>query len=112
MSYILFRLYALKIQPASAYTQYKLNLILISLSLSRMVVSPLKGQCHEIFCSGFFRESFPQASDNSIRVISNFFGIGAPPVSITPAANFPPMSTTLVANNGNTFRLLTPESEL
>ncbi len=39
-----------------------------------MVVSPLKGQCHEIFCSVFFRESFPQASDNSIRGISNFFG--------------------------------------
>jgi hypothetical protein len=34
----------------------------------------LKGQCHEIFCLWFFScIIFPQASDNSMRVISNFF---------------------------------------
>ncbi len=34
----------------------------------------LKGQCHEIFCFWFFSwTSFPQASDYTIRVVSNFF---------------------------------------
>ncbi len=34
----------------------------------------LKGQCHEIFCFWFFSWiSFPQASDYTIRVVSNFF---------------------------------------
>ncbi len=33
----------------------------------------LKGQCHEIFCFWFFSWiSFPQASDYTIRVVSNF----------------------------------------
>ncbi len=33
----------------------------------------LKGQCHEIFCFWFFSwNSFPQASDYTIRVVSNF----------------------------------------
>jgi hypothetical protein len=68
---------------------------------------PLKGQCHEIFATGLFRESSsPQASDNSVRVIYNFFENNTggkfatntasvvdtdgklPPVSLTPAANF------------------------
>jgi hypothetical protein len=31
-----------------------------------------------------------------------------PSVSMTPAANLPPMSTTQVANNGNNIVLLTP----
>ncbi len=35
---------------------------------------PLKRQCHEIFCSRFFLWIiFPQAPENSITVISNFF---------------------------------------
>ncbi len=34
----------------------------------------LKRQCHEIFCFWFFSWiSFPQASDYTIRVVSNFF---------------------------------------
>ncbi len=34
----------------------------------------LKGQCHEIFCFWFFSWiNFPQASDYTIRVVSNFF---------------------------------------
>jgi hypothetical protein len=34
----------------------------------------LKGQCHEIFCFWFFScISFPQASDFTIRAVSNFF---------------------------------------
>ncbi len=40
----------------------------------------LKGQCHEIFCFWFFSwTSFPQASDYTIRAVSNFFDL--PPVS-------------------------------
>ncbi len=35
---------------------------------------PLKWQCHEIFCFWFFSWiSFPQASDYTIRAVSNFF---------------------------------------
>ncbi len=35
---------------------------------------PLKGQCHEFFCFWFFSWiSFPQASDYTIRAVSNFF---------------------------------------
>ncbi len=35
---------------------------------------PLKGKCHEIFCFRFFSWiTFPQAPDNNIRIISNFF---------------------------------------
>ncbi len=38
--------------------------------------SPLKGQCHEICCFGFFSWiTLPQAPENNIRVISNFFEI-------------------------------------
>ncbi len=34
----------------------------------------LKGQCHEIFCFRFFSWiTFPEAPDNNIRIISNFF---------------------------------------
>jgi hypothetical protein len=34
----------------------------------------LKGQCHEIFCFRFFsRIIFPQARENNVRVILNFF---------------------------------------
>ncbi len=36
--------------------------------------NPFKGQCHEIFCFRFFSWiTFPQAPDNNIRIISNFF---------------------------------------
>ncbi len=56
----------------------------------------LNGQCHEIFCFWFFSWiSFPQASDYTIRAISNFFrkfaemfaAQGLPLVSTTPVAN-------------------------
>jgi hypothetical protein len=47
------------------------------------------------FASGFFHVTFPQAPENNIRVISNFFrkfgeifaSQGAPPVSTTAVAN-------------------------
>ncbi len=78
----------------------------------------LKGQCHEIFCFWFFSwTSFPQASDYTIRAVSNFFENSRrysqlkvchwcqphrwqlertlPPASLTPVANLPPVSTTL-----------------
>ncbi len=36
----------------------------------------LKGQCHKIFCFRFFsKNTFPQAPDNNIRIISKFFEI-------------------------------------
>ena len=38
------------------------------------VLQHLKGQCHKIFCFRFFSYiTFPQAPDNNIRIISNFF---------------------------------------
>ncbi len=74
---------------------------------------------------------FPQAFDNSIRVLLNFIEnsrryfqvkvhhryqrhwrqICHQPILLVlliPTANLPPVSTTPVANNGNTIRLLTP----
>ncbi len=39
-----------------------------------MFVIHLKGQCHEIFCFRFFSWiTFPQAPENNIRIVSNFF---------------------------------------
>jgi hypothetical protein len=35
-----------------------------------------------------------------------------PQVSMTPAVNLPPVSTTPMANNGNNIRLLIPQNEL
>jgi hypothetical protein len=63
----------------------------------------LKGQCHEIFSSGFFHESVSlQPQSIPLRPTSNFFikfgeifaSQGAPLVSKTPAANLPPVSMT------------------
>ncbi len=49
---------------AQGYSQYS----------ALMQQSRLKGQCHEIFCLWFFSwTSFPQASDYTIRAVSNFF---------------------------------------
>ncbi len=91
----------------------------------------LKGQCHEIFASGFFRASSspkpliiallsfqiffqklaeifasPGATPVSMTPVANLPPI--PLVSLIPAANLPPLSTTMATNNGNTIRLLTP----
>jgi len=42
--------------------------------IRNQICKRLKGQCHEIFCFGFFSWiTFPQAPENNIRVISNFF---------------------------------------
>ncbi len=94
------------------------------------ILELLKGQCHEIFCFRFFSWiTFPQAPDNNIRIISNFFENSRrysqvkvhhrcqrhrrqilPPVPLVlliPVANLPP-----VANNWNNIRLQIPESEL
>ncbi len=80
------------------------------------VASSLKGQCHEIFCFRFFSWiTFPQAPDNNIRIISNFFENSrryshvkvhhwyqrhrrqilppVPLVLLTPVANLPTVST-------------------
>ncbi len=57
------RLVVLGLPQAGAYTDLFENLSEIS----------LKGQCHEIFCFWFFSwTSFPQASDFTIRAVSNF----------------------------------------
>ncbi len=51
----------------------KLNLPIYSKNLNRIHLL-LKGQCHEIFCFWFFSWiSFSQASDYTIRAVSNFF---------------------------------------
>ncbi len=43
-------------------------------SFNPIYVDDLKGQCHEIFCFWLFSWiSFPQASDYTIRVVTNFF---------------------------------------
>jgi len=97
----------------------------------------LKGQCHKIFCSGFFMNHLaPQLLKITLGFFWNFWKFseifaseGAPSVSMTPAVNFATgtagvvdtggkFSTgindtgckfdTLVANNGNNIRLLTP----
>ncbi len=51
----------------------------------------LKGQCHEIFASGFFHESvspLPQSIPlGPFRIFEIFAIQGAPPVSTTPEAN-------------------------
>jgi hypothetical protein len=84
-----------------------------------MLAVMLKGECQEIFVSGFFHESLPQAPENNIRVISNFFKnsrrysqvkvhhrcsatpvANLQPVSMTPVAKLPPVSTTPAANFG------------
>ncbi len=80
-----------------------------------------KGQCHEIFCFRFLSWIiFPQAPENNIRVISNFFEHfwrysqvkvhhryqrhrgqilpPVPPVFLIPVANLPPESTIPAAN--------------
>jgi hypothetical protein len=66
----------------------------------------LKGQCHEIFASGFFHESVsPHAApEYPIRAVTNFLKIrrdsasqGAPLVSTKLVANLPLVSTTLAA---------------
>ena len=85
-------------------------------------MSPLKGQCHEIFASGFFHES-PSPKPliltlGSSQIFSkirgdirnsrcttgvNDTGGKLPPVSTTPAANLPPVSTTPLANFATIF---------
>ncbi len=62
---------------------------------------PLKGRCHEIFCFRFFSWiTFPQAPDNNIRIISNFFENSRrySQVKVHHVANLPPVSMTPVAN--------------
>ncbi len=65
----------------------------------------LKGQCHEIFASGFFHESvspkplsIPLGPFRIFRKFAEIFAAqGWPPVSTTPVANLPPLSTTPAA---------------
>ncbi len=57
----------------------------------------LKGQCHKIFGFWFFSWiSFPQASDYTIRAVSNFFRKFAE--ILTLVANLPPVSLTPVVH--------------
>jgi hypothetical protein len=94
------------------------------------IIAVLKGQCHEIFASGFFHDSFsPQPQSIPLGPFYIFlkirgdirksrFAIGGkfatgvndmctggnlPPVSTTPAANLPPVSTTPAANFATSF---------
>jgi hypothetical protein len=61
----------------------------------------LKGQCHEIFASGFFHELSPpkplKITLGSLRLFRKFAEVfasqGAPTVSMTPVANLPLVST-------------------
>jgi hypothetical protein len=86
----------------------------------KMLLENIKGTVSHDFLLQVFFMNHPQAPENNIRVISNFFqkfakifaSQGAPlmsttPVAIlppvplvllTPVANLPPVSTTLVAN--------------
>jgi hypothetical protein len=65
----------------------------------------LKGQCHEILCSGFFHESVSD-QPQSISFGPILAGQSAPPVSTTPVANLPPvLTTTTAANNGNNYQI-------
>ncbi len=57
-----------------------------------------KGTVSQDFCFIFFMNHLPPSPENNMLVISNFFqqfleifaSPGAPPVSTTPVANFPP----------------------
>ncbi len=69
-------------------------------------MNSLKGQCHEIFCCRFFSWIiFPQAPENNVMIILNFFAnlLRCSQVKVhhryqrLPAANFPPVSTTPVS---------------
>ncbi len=61
-----------------------------------VILISLKGQCHEIICSGFFSWIIiPQAPENNIRVIKKFSKFaevfasqGAPPVYESDSWNF------------------------
>ncbi len=97
----------------------------ITRHLILMNMKGLKGQCHEIFASGFLWISFPPAPEYSIRTVSNFFEnswrysqvnvhhryqqhrwqichrsttpvTNLPPVSTIPVCNLPAVSTTPV----------------
>ncbi len=84
----------------------------------------LKGQCHKIFCLSFFSWiTFPQAPDNNIRIISNFFENSRRYSQVKVHHRYqrhrrqilPPVPLVLltpVANNWNNIRLQIPESEL
>jgi hypothetical protein len=71
----------------------------------------LKGQCHEIFSSGFFHESVsPQPQSIPLdrfeffrKFAEIFASQGTPPVSTTLAAKLPPVSTTPAANFATSF---------
>ncbi len=72
----------------------------------------LKGQCHEIFCFWFFfMNQFPPSPrvshEGRFKVFWKFAEIftsqGAPPVSMTSAANLPPVSMTQAANFATSF---------
>jgi hypothetical protein len=57
-----------------------------------------KGQCHEIFASGFFHEALSPRPRVSHKDRFKFFRKFAEIfVSVTPVANLPPVSTTLAA---------------
>jgi hypothetical protein len=84
---------------------------------------PLKGQCHEIFASGFFHESSsPKSLKKALRsfqffqkFVEIFTSQCAPPVSTTPVANLPPVSTTNLttcsAQTRSGIGLFVPSSE-
>ena len=96
-----------------------------------MLVENIKGTVSRDFLRQVFLWiTFPQAPDNNIRIISNFFEIrgdirksrcttgvvdtgGKFATGVKDAGGkLPPVSMTPVANNGNNIWLQTPESEL
>jgi hypothetical protein len=75
----------------------------------RTFANYLKGQCHEIFCFGFFFQESPSPKPlkitlGSFRIFRKFAEIfasqGAPPVSTTPVANFATSSACVVDTGG------------
>jgi hypothetical protein len=76
---------------------------------------PLKGQCHKTLCFGFLSPQPLKITLVSLQIFfENFKSHGAPPVSLTPVVNLPPVTLAFVdvVNNGNNIRLLTVHLEM
>jgi hypothetical protein len=81
---------ALSLQVCASFLICLFHSISICPAAFTLILASLKRQCHEIFVSGFFANHLPQTSDNSIRVISNFFENSRRYLHVT-VANLPPI---------------------